>query len=343
MGISSSLGSSALLPAGLGFRNLIINGAFDINQRGFTSQTAVGYNFDRWRLAPGGDGTSTVTPQTFTLGAAPVQGYESKNFVQIAVSGQTSASALTIYPQRIENVRTSANQQIAVSFWARATSGTPKVAIEFEQNFGTGGSPSTAVTTYMNNVTISTSWTRYVVTGLIPSISGKTIGTANDSFLSLNMWLSGGSTHNARTGSIGIQNSTFQIWGVQVEQNYQPTPFEQRPVGVELALCQRYYTKLQNITAPSYCGQGQARNGTAFCLFGAVPLPVTMRTDPAISINDMACEPNGGGGVTLVSSPATFSTTTNAGFYTTRTAGTWGADLSLILFFNSTASFIAAD
>lgn len=279
MGVSSALGSSALLPAGLGFRNLIINGSFDINQRGFTSQTAQGYNFDRWFLAPGGDGTSTATPQTFTLGAAPVQGYESRNFVQIAVSGQTSVNALTIYAQRIENVRTLANRQVTVSFWAKATSGTPKVAIEFEQNFGTGGSPSTAVTTYINNVTISTSWVRYVVTGIVPSISGKTIGTANDSYLSLNMWLSAGSTFNARTGSIGIQNNTFQIWGVQVENNYQPTPFEQRPFGVELALCQRYYYR----RSPSKPYALMTDFGNAFATNLAYPpinLPVTMRIVP---------------------------------------------------------------
>jgi hypothetical protein len=39
---------------------------------------------------------------------------------------------------------------------------------------------------------------------------------------------------------------------VQVEQNYQPTPFEQRPIGVELALCQRYFEKSYDLgTAPA--------------------------------------------------------------------------------------------
>jgi hypothetical protein len=44
----------------------------------------------------------------------------------------------------------------------------------------------------------------------------------------------------------------YMCWtGVQLEQNYQPTPFEQRPIGVELALCQRYYEKSYDIaTAP---------------------------------------------------------------------------------------------
>jgi hypothetical protein len=37
--------------------------------------------------------------------------------------------------------------------------------------------------------------------------------------------------------------ATFYVTGVQLEQNYQPTPFEQRPIGTELALCQRYYER----------------------------------------------------------------------------------------------------
>jgi hypothetical protein len=42
------------------------------------------------------------------------------------------------------------------------------------------------------------------------------------------------------TGTAGAADY-FEITGVQLEQNIQPTPFEQRPIGTELALCQRYY------------------------------------------------------------------------------------------------------
>jgi hypothetical protein len=124
-----------------------------------------------------------------------------------------------------------------VSFWAKADSGTPKVAVELEQNFGTGG--SAGVTQYAGQVTLSTSWQRFTLITSLPSISGKTVGT--NSHLLFTFILSGGPDWSSRSGSIGIQSNTFDFWGVQLEQNYQPTPFEQRPIGVELALCQRYY------------------------------------------------------------------------------------------------------
>jgi len=57
----------------------------------------------------------------------------------------------------------------------------------------------------------------------------------------VNLWTSAGSTFNSRLNSIGIQNNTFDFWGVQVERGSYATPFEQRPIGTELALCQRYY------------------------------------------------------------------------------------------------------
>jgi hypothetical protein len=44
------------------------------------------------------------------------------------------------------------------------------------------------------------------------------------------------------TPIVGTSGATFYITGVQLEEGTVPTPFEHRPYGVELALCQRYYT-----------------------------------------------------------------------------------------------------
>jgi hypothetical protein len=170
-----------------------------------------------------------------------IPGQEPKNYARLVTSGQSASNAYAFFVQKIESVRTLAGKTATISFWAKTGSGTPKISVEFEQVFGTGGSPSSVVATYCGQVTVSTSWTRYSLTVNVPSIFGKTVGTTDDGSINLNIWVSGGSDFNSRTGSIGIQNNTFDFWGVQVEANYQPTPFEQRPIGTELDLCQRYY------------------------------------------------------------------------------------------------------
>jgi len=225
-------------------KNAIINGDFTINQRGFSSTTTnATYGFDRWLYYASG-GTATYSAQTFTPGAAPVAGYEATNFARILTSGQSAAGDYSALSQLIENVRVFAGQTVTISFWAKAASGTPKMSGELVQAFGAGGSPSSVVNTYAGQATLSTTWARYSMTIAVPSISGKTIGTTtNTSYLGLNLWVSAGSSLNSRTNSLGIQNNTFDIWGVQVESGSVATAF-QTATGTlqgELAACQRYY------------------------------------------------------------------------------------------------------
>jgi hypothetical protein len=229
-----------------GFRNHIINGDFRINQRAFSSSTtSTTYGFDRWRVFNVG-GTVTMSSQSFTVGSPAATGYEAANFVRLVTASQSASGDYAVLQQPIEDARTFANSTVTISFWAKAASGTPKVAVELAQVFGTGGSPSADVNTLGGQVTLSTSWVRYSVNMTVPNINGKTFGTtANTSSLNCNLWVSAGSTFNARLNSIGIQNNTFDFWGVQVERGSVATPFEQRPIGAELALCQRYYNRIE--------------------------------------------------------------------------------------------------
>lgn len=268
-------------------KNKIINGDFRINQRAFTSTTSSGaYTFDRWVTAAV-DGTSTFTAQTFTLGAAPVAGYEAQNFINVASTGQTLASAITLLGQRIESVRTFAGQTASVSFWAKATSGTPKVAIELSQNFGSGGSPSAQVNTYAGQVTLSTSWARYSVSVAVPSISGKTLGTANDDQLRLSFWTSAGTDFNSRTGSLGIQTNTISFWGVQMEYGSKATPF-QTATGTlqgETYACQYYFKRIQPSTAyagPFGFGYSNTTTQARIQLNG---FSQQMRTSPSVTFS----------------------------------------------------------
>jgi hypothetical protein len=260
-------------------KNKVINGDFGINQRGFTSTTVSGtYGFDRW--FPGAsDGTVTYSAQTFTPGAAPVAGYEGTNFAQLLVSGQTLTTAQAQLVQRIESARTFAGQTITFSFWAKANTGTPNVNVQIRQTFGTGGSPSSEVITNGTVQTITTSWARYSFTISIPSVSGKTFGTtAGSDYFQVSIFVSNGSAGTNPT--VGVQNNTFQFWGVQVEAGSTASPF-QTATGTkqgELAACQRYYFRLTFDANTRRFGSGIANLSTNAQI--AIPFPVTLRTTP---------------------------------------------------------------
>jgi hypothetical protein len=260
-------------------KNKIINGDFRINQRQFTTPPTSGnYGFDRWNCTIVGDGTATYSAQTFTPGTAPVSGYEAVNFARFVTSGQTTTTVRTNWSTLLEDVRIFAGETVTFSLWAKAASGTPKLFLEIAQNFGSGG--SSPVITSGGQVTLSTSWARYSVTISIPSISGKTIGTS--SFLNPLIWVSAGSDFNARTGSLGIQNNTFDIWGVQLEAGSTASAFQTATGTIqgELAACQRYYYRTSSgSNAVAAHGFGTGASTTIATVF--IRPPVTMRIIPS--------------------------------------------------------------
>ena len=261
-------------------KNKLMNGDFKINQRGFTSNTTTStFMFDRLTCQISGDGTSTFTAQTFTPGTAPVAGYEGSNYLRVVTAGQTTTAVGTNIAQRVESVRTLAGQTVTLSFWAKAATGTPEIALDYRQNFGTGGSPSATVTTVASQVVISTSWARYSITTAIPSISGKTLGTTTDGFIAPVIWFSAGSDYNTNTGSMGIQNNTFEIWGLQLEAGSTATPFQTASgsLGGELALCQRYYWRNQATGTSSQFSIAAGTSATTAQM--TITLPVKMRAN----------------------------------------------------------------
>jgi hypothetical protein len=267
-------------------KNKIINGDFNVNQRNFTSTTTHNaYTFDRFQCKAT-DGTTTLTAQTFTLGTAPVTGYEATNYLDIASTGQTLSSARSGVAAVMESVRTFANQTVTVSFYAKAASGTPSIAYYLVQDFGTGGSPSTAVNINGNKTEITTSWARYSFTVAVPSIAGKTFGTNNNNSFSLLIYVSAGSNFNTLTNSLGIQTTTISIWGVQVEAGSVASEFQTATGTIqgELAACQRYYYRIsdpagtQLYTAITVLHDNSAQNSTT--VYGITANPVPMRAVP---------------------------------------------------------------
>ena len=255
------------------FRNKLINGNFDIWQRG-TSQTSSGYgSADRWLCLNSGS-TKTTSLQAFDLGQTDVPN-NPKYFMRHSVTSVAGAGNYVRTEQRIEGAGNLSGKTATLSFWAKAD-GNKNIAIEFGQWFGTGGSPSPYNQGIgVQLVALTTSWTKYTMTVNIPSISGKTIGTNSDDFLHVIFYFDAGSDFNSSTASLGQQSGAFDIAQVQLEEGTVATSFEQRPIGMELELCERYY---QIVPLNAYNPNSQTYSSPFY-------MSTPMRTAPAGTIS----------------------------------------------------------
>lgn len=259
-------------------KNKVINGDFGIWQRGttFSNPASLAYTADRFAIYYDGAGaTRTISQQTFTTGTAPVAGYEGKYFYRYAVSVAGSSNTANLLRQYIEDVQTFAGQTATISFWAKAASALTMPSIQVTQNFGTGGSPSAGVdTTVTSSVAVTTSWQRFTYTVSVPSISGKTLGTGNNSALELRFFL-----------PVGASTFTFDIWGVQMEAGSVATAFQTATGTIqgELAACQRYYYRQGGLaTSGTFTFFGWGMGYGTGALATGFNLPTQMRVSPTV-------------------------------------------------------------
>jgi hypothetical protein len=148
------------------YRNAIINGNFDIWQRGI-SFTAMGYAADRWRIHGIGS-TKTYSRQAFSVGQTEVPNNPTY-FARIEVASVVGTGNYVLSVQRIENVTKLSGKTITVSFWAKSDA-VKNICVEFTQNIGGSGFNTISPTT----MTLSTTWKKYTVTTTLPSLAGKT-------------------------------------------------------------------------------------------------------------------------------------------------------------------------
>ena len=324
-------------------KNLFLNGDCLINQRSFTSTTTTGtYMVDRWSFIAT-DGGATASVEQFSVGTN-LGGENTKQHLRFVTTGQTATTVATIFRQAIENVTLLAGRTITLSFWAKSASGTPKIAIETDQQFGTGGSPSTRVRNFQGQVTLSTTWERKTLTFTMPSISGKTLGTAeNTSLTNVFFWVSAGTDFNANTGSLGIQSNTFDVWGLQVEIGSVATAFQTATGTIqgELAACQRYYFRASSDSSYKTLGFGYAGNVNALDI--SVVLPSQMRVIPtALDTSAMATfyYESATGGTTPTSVTLATRTTPNLGQITFTKSGSFTVGYAYSILSNNTAAFL---
>lgn len=254
-----------------GMRNALINGNFDIWQRGTSGFSLTSYAADRWVSST--NGTGSVYQSSFTAGQTAVP----NNPTYYLSYNKTNTADYAYLAQRIEDVRTFAGQTVTVSFYAKADASTT-IAGNIGQNFGSGGSNATSTAFTFSDSAVTTSWKRFTGTLTLPSTLSKTIGTS--SFISLAFLPA--SSSSSWTG-------TFDIAQVQLELGTVATAFERRPIALETALCEYYYKKL--IALPgggSGYGALSYYGGTSAVIYHG---HFTMRTSPNTSyLNNAAVQ-----------------------------------------------------
>ena len=269
-GTLQTSGNQVATQNALGVRNLIINGNFDIWQRGTSiSLSGSAYTADRFKV---GAASGSFARQSFTLGQTEVPN-EPSYYGRWTINSNSQNYEVH---QRIEDVRTLAGQTATLSFYARRPSGSTTINARIVQYFGTGGSPSSTVVTSLGTVALTTDWQKFTFTVNVPSISGKTLGTDNNHSL----WV-GVQITDTNTGTIDFSQ-------IQFEKGDIATPFEHRPYDMELARCQRYYVKW---LVPTNTGIGATTWATAVSTTladGVIFLPTTMRTaSPSLTVNSL--------------------------------------------------------
>lgn len=316
-------------------RNKVINGDFSVWQRG-TSYTLSAVNTygaaDRWVYWHNGStvGTNTVSRQAFTAGAAPVSGYEGTYFARITTTTLGTSQTVIDFWQYIEDVRTLAGQTATISFWAKS-SGVFEVQGQLAQIFGSGGSGTVYLSGGTTPTYTSTSWQRFTTTLVLPSISGKTIGTNS-------------ALHAVIRFVFPTAGATFDIWGVQVEAGSVATRFEERPYAETLRQCQRYYQRYTAEGLFSRFGLLTARANNIGT--GSIPLPVGLRTIPSsVEHSTLLVETYSLGtsqSVTSISLYTSTGSSTNPTIDVTTAGTSWTAGQVLTLLANnSTSAYLA--
>jgi len=249
---------------GITGRNMVINGAMQVAQRG-TSSTAGDYcSLDRFFINLSG-ASATFSQETVTLGDSVVG-----DFINYARLNVTTGNNFCMIRHRIEDVQSVQEGTATLSFYAKGTNpGGGVCTAQASQRFGTSGSSDVDISG--QTFTLTSSWQRFDFQFTIPSISGKTIGTGGTSF---QLDIGQGSDTSTNAWQIDIT-------GVQLELGEQPTPFEHRSVHDELARCQRYHQRFTGVTN-GRVGFGTKTSATnARCI---LPFNTPMRATPSQSV-----------------------------------------------------------
>ena len=276
--------------------NPVINGAFDIWQRGtsiaIASNGSASYTADRWFNARNATGQTVSRQATGDTTNLPNIQYCAR--VQ-RDSGSTNTTAIRLCtPFETVNSIPLAGKTVTLSFYARsganfsATSSVMSAELitgtGTDQNVLTGGYTGIAYP-IGSAFTLTTTWQRFTATATIAT---------NVTEISLLFFFT-------PTGTAGAADF-FEITGVQIDMGSVALPFRRamNTLAGELAACQRYYQEIADVAQT--VGYGARYNSTT--VYYSVPCPVQMRTtNPTASYSGTVYNEGTSGNGTL-SSPS---------------------------------------
>jgi hypothetical protein len=254
-------------------KNAIINGGFDIWQRGTsvsqsgTGGVAANYTADRWVFGGSGGSAATISRQLTS---------DTTNVPHIQYcarfqrnSGNSDLSTL-YFAQIFETVNSIplAGKTVTLSFYARIGANFSSSSLSVVLGSGTGTDQAFFAFTGTAGVVgasivPTTTWQRFTMTGTVATNATQ-----------LRLYYSYGPT-----GTAGA-NDYFEITGVQLELGSVATPFSRSGGDIhgELAKCQRYYWRSSNHGIYAYIAAGWVNSSTVAKIY--YKLPQTMRIAP---------------------------------------------------------------
>jgi len=242
-----------------GRRNLIINGAMQVWQRG-TSTTGLttGNNFlvDRFKWKVNVNGTWRIDQSTDTPNDSFKYSFKAECTTADTSIGTGDQLRLIYTPEGQDQVQlaygTSAAKKTTLSFWIKSSkAATYALSLESGggRNYSTTYTVDAADTWEHKTITIKGDTTTAITND--NANAGITyswwfgVGTNLDANETLNDWYTdtdySGLTGGVTTNLADTVGNDVYITGVQLEIGDTATPFEHRSYGEELALCQRYY------------------------------------------------------------------------------------------------------
>ena len=273
---------------GVFFRNRIINGDMRIDQRNAgAAVTANGYFIDRFNVGNSTDGAFSAQQDS----SAPTGFVNSLKITTTTADATLTTTQIFILRQFIEGTNcadlewgTANAKTITLSFWVRSsltgTFGGALINSSSDRSYPFTYSISVADTWEQKSITIAGdttgTWLKDTGVGIRVTFG---LGVGPDRSGTAGSWA--GANYQSATGAvsvIGTLNATWYITGVQFEVGSVATPFERRPYGTELALCQRYY----QVFSPPLHRYFTSTTATGGVSVSTERLPVVMRATPGI-------------------------------------------------------------